>query len=87
MYVYRLAIDAILYKRHGHTVRFQQDIGAVYFMTETVDKAKHHNTVGKATRRQDGADKVKGRTRFAGDLPLAGLLHARLVHSPMHMPG
>jgi len=51
-------------------------------MTETVDKAKHHSTVGKATRRQDGADKVKGRTRFAGDLPLAGLLHARLVHSP-----
>ena len=40
------------------------------------------NAVGKATRRQDGADKVKGRTRFAGDLPLAGLLHARLVHSP-----
>src|SRR5205823_9329807 len=51
-------------------------------MTETVDKAKHHSTVGKATRRQDGADKVKGRTRFAGDLPLAGLLHARLVLSP-----
>ncbi len=51
-------------------------------MTQTVDKAKRHNTVGKATRRQDGAEKVKGRTRFAGDLPLAGLLHARLVHSP-----
>jgi len=24
MYVYRLAIDAILYKRQGHAVRFQQ---------------------------------------------------------------
>src|SRR5213078_2951934 len=82
MYVCRWAIEAILYKRQGQTVRFQQDIGAVYFMTQTVDKTKHHHTVGKATRRQDGADKVKGRTRFAGDLPLAGLLHARLVHSP-----
>ncbi|HAT43934.1 MAG TPA: hypothetical protein DEV72_12410, partial [Ktedonobacter sp.] len=51
-------------------------------MTQTVDKAKNHNAVGKATRRQDGADKVTGRTRYAGDLPMAGLLHARLVHSP-----
>ncbi len=51
-------------------------------MTQTADQAKHHNSVGKATRRQDGADKVLGRTRYAGDLPLAGLLHARLIHSP-----
>jgi len=51
-------------------------------MAQTVDKAKHLNSVGKATRRQDGADKVLGRTRYAGDLPLVGLLHARLVHSP-----
>jgi CO/xanthine dehydrogenase Mo-binding subunit len=51
-------------------------------MTQTVDQAKHYNSVGKATRRQDGADKVLGRTRYAGDLPLVGLLHARLVHSP-----
>ncbi len=51
-------------------------------MAQTVDKAKHHNSVGKPARRQDGADKVMGRTRYAGDLPLAGLLHARLVHSP-----
>ena len=51
-------------------------------MTQTVDESKHYNSVGKATRRQDGADKVSGRTRYAGDLPLAGLLHARLIHSP-----
>jgi CO/xanthine dehydrogenase Mo-binding subunit len=51
-------------------------------MTQTVDMANHHNSVGKATRRQDGEDKVMGRTRYAGDLPLPGLLHARLVHSP-----
>ena len=51
-------------------------------MAQTVEKQKHHNMVGKATRRQDGADKVTGRTRYAGDLPVAGLLHARLVLSP-----
>ncbi len=41
-----------------------------------------HQAVGKATRRQDGLDKITGRTRYAGDLPFAGLLHARLVLSP-----
>jgi len=51
-------------------------------MAQTVEKQKHHNMVGKAIRRQDGADKVTGRTRYAGDLPVAGLLHARLVLSP-----
>src|SRR5438874_1289691 len=51
-------------------------------MTQMVDKAKEYKEVGKRTRRQDGADKVTGRTRYAGDLPVAGLLHARLVLSP-----
>jgi CO/xanthine dehydrogenase Mo-binding subunit len=50
-------------------------------MTQTVDQTKH-NMVGKSTRRQDGQDKVLGRTRYAGDMPVAGLLHARLVLSP-----
>jgi len=51
-------------------------------MAQMVDKAKEYKEVGKRTRRQDGADKVTGRTRYAGDLPVAGLLHARLVLSP-----
>jgi CO/xanthine dehydrogenase Mo-binding subunit len=51
-------------------------------MTQMIDKAKEYKEVGKRTRRQDGADKVTGRTRYAGDLPVAGLLHARLVLSP-----
>src|ERR1700730_6647264 len=51
-------------------------------MAQTVEKQKHHNMVGKSTRRQDGADMVTGRTRYAGDMPVAGLLHARLVLSP-----
>ncbi len=51
-------------------------------MTQTVDKTPQHATVGTSTRRQDAPDKVTGRTRFAGDLSLPGLLHARLVLSP-----
>src|SRR2546421_6989973 len=51
-------------------------------MTQMVDKTRQHNTVGKATRRQDGSDKVTGRTRYAGDISMPGLLHARLVLSP-----
>src|SRR6266571_1694750 len=51
-------------------------------MTQTVDKTKHHTAVGKATRRQDAADKLTGRTRYAGDMAVPGLLHTRLVLSP-----
>jgi len=47
-----------------------------------VDKTGQHNTVGKSTRRQDGTDKVTGRTRYTGDISMPGLLHARLVLSP-----
>ncbi len=50
-------------------------------MTQTVDTTSH-STVGQSTRRQDGFDKVTGRTRYAGDLSIGGLLHARLVLSP-----
>src|SRR5437588_2365631 len=53
-----------------------------YFMTQLVNKTTQHNTVGKRTRRQDGVDKVKGSTRYAGDISMPGLLHARLVLSP-----
>lgn len=50
-------------------------------MTQTVDPTTH-NAIGKSARRQDGPDKLTGRTRYAGDLTLPGLLHARLVLSP-----
>lgn len=39
-------------------------------------------TVGKAVRRIDGYEKVTGQVRYAGDLSLPGMLHARLVVSP-----
>src|SRR5919197_670930 len=35
--------------------------------------------IGEARRRIDGEGKVRGTTRYAGDLPVHGLLHARLV--------
>jgi CO/xanthine dehydrogenase Mo-binding subunit len=51
-------------------------------MTQIIDRKTEYTTVGKRTRRQDGYDKLVGRTRYAGDLAIAGLLHARLVLSP-----
>jgi CO/xanthine dehydrogenase Mo-binding subunit len=51
-------------------------------MTQTIDSKTEYTTIGKRTRRQDGYDKLVGRTRYAGDLAFAGLLYARLVLSP-----
>ncbi len=51
-------------------------------MTQIIDRKTEYTTVGKRTRRQDGYDKLVGRTRYVGDLAFAGLLHARLVLSP-----
>jgi CO/xanthine dehydrogenase Mo-binding subunit len=51
-------------------------------MTQTIDPTHQHSAVGKSTRRSDAFDKLTGRTRYAGDRPVLGLLHARLVLSP-----
>jgi CO/xanthine dehydrogenase Mo-binding subunit len=51
-------------------------------MSQIIDKKTAYASAGKRTRRQDGYDKLVGRTRYAGDLAFAGLLHARLVLSP-----
>ncbi|HLH63435.1 MAG TPA: xanthine dehydrogenase family protein molybdopterin-binding subunit [Ktedonobacteraceae bacterium] len=51
-------------------------------MAQTIDTTGQNFAVGKRTRRKDAADKVRGLTRYAGDMPVAGLLHARLVLSP-----
>jgi CO/xanthine dehydrogenase Mo-binding subunit len=37
------------------------------------------STIGLARRRRDGDPKVRGATRFTADMPVYGLLHARLV--------
>jgi CO/xanthine dehydrogenase Mo-binding subunit len=39
--------------------------------------------VGQPLPRHDQAEKVAGSTRYAGDLAFAGMLHARLVRSPL----
>src|SRR3954453_20425164 len=36
-------------------------------------------TIGVPRRRRDGEAKVRGQTRYVADMPLVGLLHARLV--------
>ncbi|GER86176.1 xanthine dehydrogenase [Dictyobacter vulcani] len=51
-------------------------------MTQTIDQEKNHSVVGKPTRRMDAEEKLTGRTRYSGDLPFPGLLHARMVLSP-----
>jgi CO/xanthine dehydrogenase Mo-binding subunit len=51
-------------------------------MTQMLDRESSHSVVGKSTRRQDGFDKLTGLTRYAGDMSVPGLLHARLVLSP-----
>ena len=40
------------------------------------------NVIGKARRRVDGRAKVTGQTRFADDISLPRMLHARLLRSP-----
>ncbi|MFC2157132.1 molybdopterin cofactor-binding domain-containing protein [Acidobacteriota bacterium] len=48
---------------------------------------KHHSkhTIsGLATDRLDGRPKVTGEARFAGDICLPGLLHARILRPPSH---
>ena len=47
----------------------------------TVAGADTTGAVGVARPRPDSLDNVRGVTRFAADLPIAGLLHARIVPS------
>src|SRR5262249_44611050 len=44
-----------------------------------------HTVIGRSVPRVEGGEKVAGLTRFAGDIQLPGMLHARLVVSP-HAP-
>jgi len=51
-------------------------------MAQTIDNTTRYRSVGKSTRRQDAPDKLTGHARYAGDITMAGMLHARLVLSP-----
>ncbi len=41
----------------------------------------HTSAIGVSTPRRDSEPKVRGATKYAGDLPIPGLLHARLLLS------
>jgi aerobic-type carbon monoxide dehydrogenase small subunit (CoxS/CutS family) len=45
-------------------------------------EATPFRVVGRSVRRLDAPEKVTGRARYASDLSLAGMLHARLLRSP-----
>jgi len=48
---------------------------------------KHHSShtvSGKATPRTDSSQKVTGEAKFAGDIRLPGLLHAKILRPPAH---
>ncbi len=54
-----------------------------------VDKAevkpvRAFNVVGKSPRRKDALEKVTGGAKYAGDILLPGMLHARLLRPPAH---
>ncbi len=46
-------------------------------------KAGELRVVGQPLPRHDQAEKIAGSTRYAGDLAVPGMLHARLVRSPV----
>ncbi len=46
-------------------------------------KADELRVVNRPFPRHDAAEKIAGSTRYAGDLAFAGMLHARLVRSPV----
>ena len=40
--------------------------------------------IGQSPARKDTLEKVTGKARYAGDIALPGMLHARLVRPPAH---
>jgi len=46
--------------------------------------AKDLAVIGQSPRRLDARDKVTGRARFAADVRLPGMLHARILRPPAH---
>jgi len=45
-------------------------------------QATQSAAIGSEIRRRDGPEKLTGQARYAGDIALPGMLHARLVLSP-----
>lgn len=51
-------------------------------MAQTINQSSSMTSVGISVPRRDGFDKLTGRIRYAGDVNVPDLLHARLVLSP-----
>lgn len=45
---------------------------------------KEFKVMGKSPKRLDGREKANGSAKYAGDLRLPGMLHARLLRPPVH---
>lgn len=43
-----------------------------------------YTVVGRSPRRKDALEKVTGKARYAGDIVLPGMLHARILRPPAH---
>jgi isoquinoline 1-oxidoreductase len=43
-----------------------------------------HTIIGRSFRRKDALDKVTGKAKYAGDIVLPGMLHARILRRPAH---
>jgi nicotinate dehydrogenase subunit B len=43
-----------------------------------------YSVIGQSTPRKDGIDKVTGKAKYAGDMMLPGMLHARVLRPPAH---
>ena len=50
---------------------------------EEQDQERDHAVVGRAVTRYDGPDKVTGRARYTGDLKLPGMIHGKILGSPI----
>ncbi|HEY0753661.1 MAG TPA: xanthine dehydrogenase family protein molybdopterin-binding subunit [Ktedonobacteraceae bacterium] len=51
-------------------------------MVQSIDEISPSSAVGRPVRRRDGFAKLTGHTRYAGDMLVTDMLHARLVLSP-----
>jgi CO/xanthine dehydrogenase Mo-binding subunit len=49
-----------------------------------VKAASAFSVIGQPAPRKDGLDKVTGRAKYAGDITVPGMLHARILRPPAH---
>ncbi len=50
----------------------------------TPEARPRHSVVGRSVTRSDAIGHVTGRTRYTGDLSFPGMLHLKMVRSPLH---